>query len=145
MQEINILVRTYSISYSTLECLKMVPVHWRTVLGWHHHRSPTLQVKHMKCSKSSENSHTKLCLCLGWPLYSYRWLLGMGRLHTLKSFFSITTSQPGSVCSATFPGADFWLFTASSACSSSPHLHETTEQVAQGLAADMDTSVWRCH
>lgn len=66
----------------------------------------------------------------------------MGRRHTLKSFFSITTSQPGSVRSATFPGAWFWLFAASSACSSSPHLNDrTTEQVAQGSAADMGTLI----
>lgn len=59
----------------------------------------------------------------------------MGRRHTLKSFFSITTSQPGSICSTTFPGPDFWLFTASSACSSSPHLHDNNRTGCTGFSS----------
>lgn len=57
-----------------------------------------------------------------WPLYSNRWLPSMGRLHTLKVFFSMTTSHAASTCPANFSGAEVWLLTVSNAWSSQAHL-----------------------
>lgn len=46
----------------------------------------------------------------------------MGLLHTLKVFFSMTTSHAASICPAKFSGAEVWLLTVSNAWSSQAHL-----------------------
>lgn len=50
--------------------------------------------------------------------------MGIGRFHTLKSFFSTTISQPDSCCPVAVPEDTLSRFAASSACSSNPHLHK---------------------
>lgn len=72
------------------------------------------------------------------PLYSKRWLPSRGLLQTLKVFFSITASQPSSVCEFPRPVC---FFTLSSACSSHAHLERSQKHTCNSMTLEKQSKL----